>query len=144
MSRTLRNDFLDLLARARAAEPLTGVCPHGVPITAEFACDACIEPAPVGARVAESLEGMALGSHRPARRRTSGPYADLVGVSDIAERLSVPRSIVGKWIEHRPTNGFPTAVHQVRAGRLFRWSEVETWYRAYVPQRGKTKPGRLP
>jgi hypothetical protein len=136
MSRTLRNDFLDQLARARAGQTIVSppdVDPYDGP-----------EPVPAGARVAESLTDMALGSHRPARRRTSGPYADLVGVSDIAERLSVPRSIVGKWMEHRPTNGFPTAVHQVRAGRLFRWSEVETWWRNYVPQRQKTKPGRLP
>jgi hypothetical protein len=35
-------------------------------------------------------------------------------------------------------------VHQVTAGRLWRWPDIERWYRGYVPQRQKAKPGRLP
>jgi hypothetical protein len=112
------NDFLDMLARARAEHTEEE---KTMPYTAD---------------------DIARESYRPEAPQPD--YAELVGVAEIAERLGVRKAQVTNWSHRAPTNGFPVHVHQVTAGRLWRWPDIERWYRGYVPQRQKTKPGRLP
>jgi hypothetical protein len=127
------NDFLDMLARARAehtAEEET------VPFTADDVARESYRPEPVPPQFSANLPGVG--------NLAAELYAELVGVAEIAERLGVRKAQVTNWSHRAPTNGFPAPVHQVTAGRLWRWPDIERWYRGYVPQRQKTKPGRLP
>jgi hypothetical protein len=116
------NDFLDMLARARAEHTAEG------------------DPMPYTA------DDVALETYRPPAEPVTDAetYAEMVGVAEIAERLGVRKAQVTNWSHRAPTNGFPVHVHQVTAGRLWRWPDIERWYRGYVPQKQKTKPGRLP
>lgn len=71
------------------------------------------------------------------------PYADLVGVWEIADRLNVKKTIVTNWVHRTPTNGFPAPAFRLHMGPVYRWSAIEAWWKGYVPQRQKIKPGRL-
>jgi hypothetical protein len=51
---------------------------------------------------------------------------DLVGVSDIAERLRVPRGTVAIW-KHREL--MPEPEWTISGGPVWRWSKIEKWAR---------------
>ena len=61
-------------------------------------------------------------------------FGDLVGATEIAERLGLAQSTtVHSW--RRRYADFPAPVTQVAGAYLWRWSEVEDWAKA---------TGRLP
>lgn len=51
--------------------------------------------------------------------------SDLVGASEIAERLDVEVSAVHKW--HRRYPDFPAPLTRLRAGLVWAWPDVQTW-----------------
>lgn len=54
---------------------------------------------------------------------------ELVGSSEIAERLGVGRSsVVHDWRQRDPD--FPAPVAELKMGLLFLWSDVERWAKA--------------
>lgn len=52
---------------------------------------------------------------------------DLVGVAEIADRLSVNTGVVHDW--RRRHEGFPKPLVRLRMGYIWRWPEVEAWAR---------------
>lgn len=50
---------------------------------------------------------------------------DLVGVAEIAERLSVKTGVVHDW--RRRHVDFPEPLLRLRMGYIWRWREVEAW-----------------
>ncbi len=53
---------------------------------------------------------------------------DIVGASEIAERLGVSSSVVHDW--QRRYDEFPSPVIRLRMGLLWLWNDVETWARS--------------
>lgn len=53
---------------------------------------------------------------------------EIVGVSEIADRLGVSSSVVHDW--QRRYEGFPTPLRRLRMGLLWHWPEVEEWAQA--------------
>lgn len=54
--------------------------------------------------------------------------AELVGISDIAQRCEVSAAAVSMWRKRYET--FPEPVHQLRMGPLFLWPQVDAWHDA--------------
>jgi hypothetical protein len=55
---------------------------------------------------------------------------DLVGVREIADRLSVPRTTASMWIQRAASNGFPAPVKRLAMGPVFDWPAVLAWHQA--------------
>lgn len=53
---------------------------------------------------------------------------DLVGAAEIAQRLSIGRSVVGSWRRRYPD--FPAPVAELMMGNVWAWPDVEAWARA--------------
>lgn len=52
---------------------------------------------------------------------------DIVGASEIADRLGVSSSVVHDW--QRRYDAFPDPLRRLRMGLLWSWPEVESWAR---------------
>lgn len=63
---------------------------------------------------------------------TMQPEPELVGVAEIAERLSVPRSTVSMWDSRRATNGFPKPLDRLQMGPVYEWEKVRAWASARI------------
>ena len=53
----------------------------------------------------------------------------LVGATEIAERLGVDRKTVSQW-RQRGTDGFPAPVATLRQANVWAWPDVEAWARS--------------
>lgn len=58
-------------------------------------------------------------------------YADLVGVTEIARHLGVPRSRVCRWIERRESTNCPSPVRVLVCGQLYSLAHWQTWFKLW-------------
>lgn len=74
-------------------------------------------------RLAEILE------EQPTQKPMVAPE-NLVGMAEISDRLGVSRSLPGMWRQRYPS--FPKPIAELRAGAVFDFTEVRTWYEFHL------------
>lgn len=70
-------------------------------------------------------------------------YADLVGVSEIAQELKVTLHAVKRWVERRESNGSPRPVRTLGLGNVYSLHEWKGWYALWRITRGSQYPDRM-
>ena len=65
----------------------------------------------------------------------------LVALGDISKMLDAPPATIHSYFDRRASNGFPEAVVETSAGRLWLRGDIETWAqkRNSAPPRGGRK-----
>lgn len=63
-------------------------------------------------------------------------YADLGGVSEVAETLNVKKFRVNRWIERRDSTRCPTPVRTISNGHIYRLSHWREWFALWSVSRG--------
>ena len=64
------------------------------------------------------------------------PYADLVGLSEIAETLGVGIHRVRRWIERADATNCPYPVRVLRCGAIYSMAEWKGWHSLWKLTRG--------
>lgn len=89
-----------------------------------------------------TLAGM-LRASRTADRDIDRPtltvddvYADMVGLTEIAEALGVSRARVNRWIERREATRCPEPKKPLSMGHLYSLAEWKAWFELWKITRG--------
>jgi hypothetical protein len=61
--------------------------------------------------------------------------SDIVGFTDIADRLNTNRHRVVMWYHRRDATKFPEAITRINDSFVFDMQEVEVWYELWISTR---------
>jgi hypothetical protein len=63
-------------------------------------------------------------------------YADIVGVTEVAENLGVGLPRVRRWIDRRESTGCPSPVRVLKSGHLYSMQAWRGWFALWRVTRG--------